>query len=96
METTKIEVEITEHRHWTASRVRKVCVDNNLYTLGTNEEYSKMLDMVMELKPTTTNIYRVAKDIEKHSEGQDVENIMYMLAERIITTFEVKEPEEKI
>jgi len=84
-------VKIIEHRRWTTARVRQACIDNHLYTFGTNEEYGKMMDMVIKLKPTAENIYLVAKDIEKHSEGQDIESIMYILAERVITTFEVKE-----
>ena len=97
METTKIEVEITEHRHWTMESVRQVCIENGLYTRGNNAEYGRMLGMVESSYPSNETIHEVAKDILEHSKEQTITNIMFLLINKAVTTFlEVKEPEEKI
>ena len=82
---------IVERRFWTTSDIRKVCIDNDLYTSGTNEEYEKMFKLAESLEPFAENLYLVAKDIEKHSEGQTVGNIMTILANIIRITYEVYE-----
>lgn len=83
-------VEIKENRKWTISSVRKVCCDNNLYTLGDNEEYEHMFSWVKRLYPNAENIYFIANDICKHSEDQTVCNIMFLLENyAVIKTFEI-------
>ena len=42
--------EITSERSWSSDQVRRACIRNNLYTLGTNEEYSNMLDNYTQLE----------------------------------------------
>ena len=60
-----------------------MCIKNDYYTAGDNEAYAKMLNFVDNNEPTTTNIYKVAVDIVKHSDlesyGQsEKENIEYI------------------
>ena len=81
---------ITVNRQWSARSVRQVCIDNDLYTRGDNEDYSHMLDCVNNYYPDTENIYYIAMDIHRHSKGQTVTNIMYMLENNAVTTsFEI-------
>lgn len=73
-----------EYRSWSVTDVRAMCIRENLYTEGTNEQYGAMFRMVNDLTPTVENIYKVAKDINSHSEFQSVENIMCMLANDVV------------
>ena len=83
---------IKTKRFWSMSSVREACIANDLYTYGDCEEYEAMLNKVKELAPTFENIYTVAKDIAAHSECQTVENVMYILENKAVTTtFEVNE-----
>lgn len=78
-------------RCWTAGSVRKACIDNDLFTLGDNEEYGQMLLLVSKLYPNTENLYSIAKMIEKYSEEQTIANIMTILEkEAITTTYEIE------
>lgn len=74
-----------ERRQWTMESVRKVCVDNDLYTCGGNEEYGRMLDRVKEVYPNTEGIHAIAEDIMEHSEGQTITSIMFLLANKAVT-----------
>ena len=56
-----------------------------------------MLDQVRDLRPTTANIYLIAKDIFDHSDTEEkwedltVEFVMYVLSnEAVITTYTIK------
>lgn len=71
--------EIAVSRYWSASDVRGACIDNDLYTAGDNEQYSKMLNYVRDNPPTLENLYRVACDICEHSKRQSITNIMFIL-----------------
>lgn len=80
--------DITRERSWDSDQVRRACIRNNLYTCGTNEQYSEMLELVDRLSPTTKAMYTIAKNIYEHSEDQTITNIMYILeADAVITTF---------
>ena len=82
---------ITINRQWAASRVRQVCIDNDLYTCGDNEDYSNMLDCVRNSYPDAENLYLIAMDIQKHSKDQTITNIMYLLENKAVTTtFEIE------
>lgn len=84
------EMKIIETRVWSAESVRQVCIENNLYTRGNNKEYSAMLDKVEKNYAGNEAIYAIAKDIMEHSEGQTVTNIMFLLANKAVTTiFEI-------
>ena len=53
--------------------VRTVCIDNNFYTAGTNEEYEKMFSMVTKNGGTmpVEEVAEIAKDIAAHT-SEDV------------------------
>lgn len=96
MTTTKIPY-IETYRHWCSDDVRCMCIRNDLYTKGTNEEYGLMLKMVDLAAggPTTKNMYLIAKDIFDHSENQTISNIMYMIEREVVyTCFEIDGEEE--
>lgn len=81
---------ITVNRRWSAASVRQACINNNLYTRGTNEDYEHMLVWVNRYYPNVENMYNIAADIYKHSKEQTITNIMYILEnEAVITTFEI-------
>lgn len=86
-------MKIIETRHWHVLDVRLMCVREVLYTKGSDEDYCKMLDIVRDNpRPTLDDIYHVAEDINRHSEGQTVTNIMYMLANDVIKScFDIEE-----
>ena len=78
-----------ETKHWNIESVRRACIRNDLFTAGDCEEYDHMLNWVTRLYPNTENIQYIAEIIDKYSEGQDVPNIMYILAnEAVVTTYE--------
>lgn len=55
----------------TMADVRNVCVENDYYTLGDNDEYSNMLNYVKNVcgsKTHTVDIEHIAKDIFLHSD----------------------------
>lgn len=78
---------ITSERQWSWSDVRRSCIRNDLYTRGTNEDYTAMLDSIETLDPTPENIYRIAKDICDHSRNQTITNIMFILEREAVLTF---------
>lgn len=77
-------MKIKEYRTWSVVDVRAMCIRENLFTCGTNDEYDDMFKLVRDLEPTVDNIYAVAKSINDHSEYNTVENIMYMLANDVV------------
>ena len=88
---------IAASRHWSAASVRQVCIDNDLYTCGDNDDYEAMLDFVNHAYPDVENLYLVAKNILDHSRSGDqtITNIMFVLENDVVkTTFEINESEE--
>lgn len=60
---------IKEDRIITRKNLKQLCVDFDLYTLGTSEEYEEMLkSAVFEGHLTTEKIIEIAKNILEHSE----------------------------
>ena len=87
--------DIKATRNWSDDSVRAACIGNNLYTRGTCEEYSRMLEMVEVMNPTYENLYTVARDIKEHSKDQTITNVMFILEhEAVITTFEIDGSDE--
>lgn len=87
---------IIERQHLSATCVRSVCCECNLYTNGTNEQYDAMFSMVLALYPksiiTGEDLYPIAADILTHSRtDMDVESIMFALGEKITRCYEVIE-----
>lgn len=78
---------VTEIRRWSADSVRNACIQNGLYTNGSNEDYAKMLEQAAQMEPSNENLFRMAQDIAKHSDDQTVSNVMYLLANQAVTVF---------
>lgn len=79
-----------ETRKMTAYDLRRVCIEHNLFTRGTNEEYEKFLAMADVENITTNDLMNMAKEIEKHSvimDGVCTEDIMYILNRATHTMF---------
>lgn len=79
-----------ETRIMSALALRKVCIEYNLFTRGTNEEYEKFLAMADVENVTTNDLVNMAKEIEKHSvimDGVCTEDIMYILNRATRTIF---------
>lgn len=87
-----MKTKITERRIWSMEDIRRVCINNELYTRGTNEEYGKMLERAESLEPFTENLYIIAKDIDAHSTDQTVSNIMCLLVSQAVRiVYEIEE-----
>lgn len=90
-----IPVSLAERRDWNMLSVREMCIKHRLFTAGTTDEYSSVLNFVNKNEPTAENIFLVARRINKCSEQQTVSNIMYLLAkEACYPTFELDGEEE--
>lgn len=91
---------IETKRIWSCE-IRMVCIEENWYTLGTNEEYTEMLNNCNGMEYTKKRLFKIAKNIYEHSEfygyeGYEkydiLENIMFILAKKCITTtFQIME-----
>lgn len=77
---------IKERKLWNMHDMRSACIRNNLYTMGSNEEYSEMLMNIEKLYPTLTTIQSIAQNILDHSEDQSLTNIMYIIANEVVKT----------
>jgi len=92
-------MKIIERQYLSISAVRGVCVENNLYTRGTNEKYAAMFNMVRPLDGkqaiTAEDLYPIAADILAHSDTEmGVASILYCLGRRIDRCYEeVEEPD---
>lgn len=90
---------IIECRYITPSDLRSLCIEENWYTKGDNEEYSHMLDMCRDgfdyATLTTDRIAEIAADIQKHSNVEQSDeylmNIMFCIAKASTTYFEIEE-----
>ena len=66
--------------------IRELCIDNNYYTRGSNEDYANLMSMVdYESKKSKSNanldrLELLARDIKEHSDTDDsVDRIMARL-----------------
>lgn len=89
-------MKIIERQYISTSAVRGVCVENNLYTRGTNEEYAAMFDKVNLLDGKTAitaeDLYPIAADILAHSDtDMSLATVLYCLGRRIDRCYEVIE-----
>lgn len=78
-------MKIVNKKIWSMNSVREMCIRNNLYTRGDNEDYETMLYAVANTEPTDEIIYNIAVNINHHSERQTITNVMFMLANEAIT-----------
>ena len=89
-----------EIRKLYSTDLRSLCIRENWYTGGTNEEYARLMDMTMKDNITTDDIVEIATDIIEHSErakrdfekssgGEDFYlHVMFLIAEACNTFFE--------
>ena len=88
MKNTTIQRTITERRVIYPTEVRSMCIRHDFYTAGTNEEYTAMLDKVVENYDDISNeaLCEIAEDILNHSapakiDGMDVGSMMYLIVD---------------
>lgn len=88
---------IIETRTLFMDDLRKLCIKNNYYTEGTNEEYDRFLTSVKGVEMTKNQIYYLAVNIFTHSDIESnglstdeiIASIMYNIAEACHTMFTV-------
>ena len=82
----------TETRILHASDLRTLCIRENWYTHGDNDEYYTLMCKTFRPNLTTEVIADIAQDIKDHSETDlEIPEIMYAVAEISNTTFAVDE-----
>ncbi len=86
----------TETRILHASDLRTLCIRENWYTLGDNDEYDTLMCKTFCPNLTTEVIADIAQDIKDHSDtDMEIPEIMYTIAAISHTTFAVDEDEEE-
>ena len=84
----------TETRILYASDLRTLCIRENWYTLGDNDEYDTLMCKTFCPNLTTDVIADIAQDIKNHSETDtEIPEIMYAVAAISHTTFAADEEE---
>ena len=81
---------IKETRTIRHEKVRTMCIQNDLYTCGTNEEYAYLLFTLCDNseETTTEKLLEIATDIKNHSNtDMEITNIMFFLANECCYTF---------
>ena len=89
-------MKFTETRTMTASKLRSLCIKNDWYTCGDNEEYSRLFDRLYDCcgcpeHLTTEKLVEIATDIMDHSDITDytIETVLFELARNCYTIFDV-------
>ena len=89
-----------EVRRLHSSDLRALCIREDWYTGGTNEEYANLMDMTNKDNITTDDIVEIATDIIEHSETAKANfekatggenfylHVMFLVAESCNTYFE--------
>lgn len=85
-----------EIRKMGSDSLRALCIKENWYTRGNNEEYAKLLDMADRENITTDDIVEIATEIIDKSDmdfalcplGAIYTNVMYKLGKICCTFFE--------
>ena len=79
-----------ETRHLSGSDLRSLCIKENFYTLGTNEEYFNLLETAEKTENITTDdLVELATDIKSHSETDaEITSIMFILAKACVSVFD--------
>ena len=86
---------ITENRIINRKNLKQLCIDLDLYTLGTSEEYEEMLkSAVFEEHLTTEKIVEIAKNILEHSETDIELGSLCAEINRAAYTFFIEEEKE--
>lgn len=86
----------TETRTLDSSKLRAICIENDWYTHGTNEEYASLFAKLHDEygcpeNMTTEKLAEIAADIMTHSEISDytITSVMFVLARACVTYFDV-------
>lgn len=69
------------------NEVRLYCIRRNLYTLGTNEDYSNMFDMCYEYSAREGDVeilQKIAEDIIEHSSKEDLSRFIETDPEELV------------
>ena len=89
-----------EVRRLTSTDLRALCIREDWYTGGTNEEYYNLMQMTEKENITTDDIVEIATDIIEHSETAKAKferasggenfylHVMFLIAEACNTFFE--------
>lgn len=90
-------VKITETRKFNKHNLKRLCIDNEYYTSGTNEDYESMFDTVdmynQSRTITNSDILLVAVDIAMHTIENDVatsdtiQGIMFNIMKYAVDTY---------
>lgn len=80
----------TETRKMTMDNLRALCIRNDWYTCGDNEEYSNLLNTAHYCENITTDVLvELATDIKSHSDTEhEITSIMFELAGICYSFFE--------
>lgn len=70
---------VIENAVWIAEEIRNFCLEEGYYSEGKVRDYEEMLNFVDQNKPTTENIYKVAKNILAHSDQEHQRAIEYLM-----------------
>lgn len=86
-----------ETRTMCSTALRKLCIRNNWYTAGTNEEYAALFDRLTDCcgcleNLTTEKLVEIAADIWEHSEITDYtfETVLFELARNCTPHFDLE------
>lgn len=89
-------MKIIETRTLTPSKLRLLCIKNDWYTCGDNEDYEKLFDRLTDVYGcaehlTTEKLVEIATDIWEHSDitGYTIETVLFELARACTTYFDV-------
>lgn len=80
-----------EYRRIRATALRKVCIENDYYECGDNDEYAYLLHDLSSKKfnLTTSDIAKIAQDIKNHSDTDDsITEIAFNVARATYSIFE--------
>ena len=61
-------INIKEVKRIYRNELRQLCIANNYFTRGNNEEYQELLNITDNENISTTDIYKMALNIIEHSE----------------------------
>lgn len=72
--------------------VRRICIDNNLYTNGTNEEYNELMEFVEEIGNITDyRLLLIGRNIFNHSiTDYSLDTIITLLNSKLLITVDYK------
>lgn len=93
VERTRIMKQYKEIRRIRASDLRRLCIERDWYTAGTNDEYSHLLVDLADSKEnvSTADIIEIAADIMAHShldEDCTIEDVAFEVARIACVSFE--------